>query len=43
MLLPNRRQTIIWSNDGIAYWCIYASLSLSELIGVHDEVALVLQ
>ena len=25
------RQAIIWSNDGLIYWCIYASLSLSEL------------
>ena len=30
-LAPNRRQAIIWTNDGIGYWCIYASLSLNEL------------
>ena len=24
-LAPNRRQAIIWINDGLGYWCIYAS------------------
>ena len=24
-------QAIIWTNDGLIYWCIYASLSLNEL------------
>ena len=28
--------TIIWSNDGLVYWCIYASLGLKEL---KDTVA----
>ena len=34
-LAPNKRQasqTIIWINDGLVYWCIFASLSLNELI-----------
>ena len=26
------QQTIIWTNDGLIYWCIYASLSLNELV-----------
>ena len=30
-LAPNRRQAIIWTNDGLIYWHIYASLSLNEL------------
>ena len=30
-LAPNRRQAIIWTNDGLDYWCIYASLGLNEL------------
>ena len=27
----NRRQAILWTNDGIVYWCIYTSLGLNEL------------
>ena len=30
-LVPNRRLAIIWNNDGMFYWCIYASLCFSEL------------
>ena len=30
-LEPNRRQTIIWTNDGQDWWRIYASLGLNEL------------
>ena len=30
-LAPNRRQTIIWNNDGLVYWRICASIDLSEL------------
>ena len=26
-----RQRAIIWNNDGIVYWRIYASLGLSEL------------
>ena len=29
--MPVRQQAIIWTNDGLAYWCIYASLRLNEL------------
>ena len=29
-MAPIRRQAIIWANDGLAYWCIYVSLSLNE-------------
>ena len=25
MLIINRRHSIIWTNDGLVYWCIYAS------------------
>ena len=30
-LVPSRRQAIIWTNDALGYWCIYASLCLNEL------------
>ena len=30
-LAPIRQHTIIWINDGLLWWCIYASLSISEL------------
>ena len=30
-LAPTRRQAIIWTNDGLVWWCIYASLGLNEL------------
>ena len=30
-LALNRRQAIIWTNQGLVYWCINASLSLIEL------------
>ena len=30
-LASTRRQAIIWTNDGLVYWCICASLSLNEL------------
>ena len=30
-LVPNRRQAIIWTNDGQVYWCTHASPSLNEL------------
>ena len=31
-LVLNWRQAIIWTNDGLVYWCIHASLSLNELM-----------
>ena len=33
-LAPNRRQAIIWTNDGPGYWRLYASLDLNELNAV---------
>ena len=30
-LAPTRWQSTIWTNDGIFYWRIYASLGLDEL------------
>ena len=30
--MPNRRQAIISTNDGLIWWCIYASLGFNELI-----------
>ena len=30
-LVPTRGQAIIWSNDGIVYWRVYALLGLNEL------------
>ena len=29
-LAPNRRKAIIWTNNGLVYWRIYASLGLNE-------------
>ena len=29
--MPTRQQAIIRTNDGLVYWCIYASLCLNEL------------
>ena len=29
--MQTRRQAIIWANDGMVYWRIYASLGLSDL------------
>ena len=31
-IMPIRRRAIIWANDGPAYWRLYASLGLNELI-----------
>ena len=30
-LSPSRRQAIVWINDGLVYWRIYASLVLNQL------------
>ena len=36
--MPNRWQAIIWTNDGLVFWRIYASLGLNELkSGSHSE------
>ena len=32
-----RRQTIIWINDGLGYWHIYASLGLDEIMNCCSE------
>ena len=31
-LAPNRRQAIIWTNDGLVYWRMYALLGTNELM-----------
>ena len=37
-LAPIRRQAIIWSNDGLVYWCICASLGLNKLtMTMYDD------
>ena len=33
-MAPSRQQAIIWSNDGLFYWHMYASLSLNALISL---------
>ena len=33
-LVPNRQQTIIWTNDDLVYWFIDTALSLNEV--THD-------
>ena len=33
-LLSKRRQTIIWTSDGVVYWRIYAPLGVNEWIRV---------
>ena len=32
LMKPKRWQTIIWTDGGIFYWCIYVSLGGNELI-----------
>ena len=41
-LAPNMWQAIIWTNDGLIYWGIYASLSLNELTSyfITDNISL---
>ena len=36
-LASNRRQAIIWTNDGIVYWHMYVSLGLTELTAEERE------
>ena len=31
ILVPNRRQAIIWTNGGLVYWRIYVSLGFNKL------------
>ena len=35
---PTRRQAIIWTNDGLGYRRIYASLGLNELMKINEWV-----
>ena len=35
-LAPNRRQVIIWTIDGLAYWRIYAPVGLKDLMHKYD-------
>ena len=37
-LAANRRQTIIWNNDGSVYWRMYASLGFNDLISFGDKL-----
>ena len=37
-LAPNRRQAIIWTNDGLVYWRIYASVGLDELSVIQSKI-----
>ena len=37
---PIRRRPIIWTNGGLVYWRMYASLNLSELTEFMMEMAL---
>ena len=30
-LVPNRQQAIIWTNNDLVHWGLYASIGLSEL------------
>ena len=37
-LVPIRRQAIIWTNYGLVYWRIYASLGLNELKTIRSQI-----
>ena len=37
-LVSIKQQAIIWTNDGIVYWRIYASLDLNELTHSYHEL-----
>ena len=39
-LVPNRRRDIIWTNDGLVWWCIYSPLVLSELRWINEMLIL---
>ena len=41
-LMPKRQQAIIWTNDGLVYWYIYASLAHNELnqLNLNEMVAI---
>ena len=43
-LVPNRRQVIIWTKDGLVDWCTYAAFSVDELTHWdRDKMAVILQ
>ena len=43
-LAPNRHQVIIWTNDGVVYWCLYASVNVNELTHWgRDKMAAIFQ
>ena len=37
--MSNRLQAIIWTNDGLVYWCKYVSLDLNELKALENCLA----
>ena len=37
-LAPNRQQAVIWTNDGLVYWCIYSSFCLNEFTLLDYQV-----
>ena len=37
-LAPTRRQAVIWTNDGLVYWRIYASLGLNDLTHMPEAI-----
>ena len=39
-LVPNSRQVFIWTNVGLVYWRIYASLGLNELMLSNLSISL---
>ena len=36
-LAVNRQQAIIWTNEGLSWWLIYASLGLNEIITYQSQ------
>ena len=38
-LVPNRRQAIIWTNEGLTYCCVSASLCLNEIYAKNFDTA----
>ena len=38
-LAQNKWQAIIWTNDGLFYWHIYASYGLNELIVFFSSIS----
>ena len=38
--MPNRPQAVVWTNDGLVYWCLYMSLDIKELThwGRHQAI-----